>query len=212
MGCNDLISDEDIENIYQDDSLILRNEVVTSCKNDDIKKATIHIYDKDNLHMCEGGRIGAIIRKYHRNSHFFSPSNPSDIGKVVTHEQFLLRPQYRRKSIIKIIHPKEVETYIRLGFQEIQLEAEFDGLIVWKKMHFKFKEDLNLNFMKIAIQKYLFEVKGLSNRDIANIVKSNPFNIQIEYLKGNSPEQDFSDWIYSEYPSMGIIYMYKELT
>jgi len=210
MGCNDLISDEDIENIYQDNSLILRNEVVSSCKNDNNKQATIHIYDKDNLHMCEGGRIGAIIRKYQRNSHFFSPSL-SDTGKVVTHEQFLLRPQYRRKTIIKTIHAKEIEIYKRLGFQEIQLEAEFDGLVVWKKMLFKFKEDINLNFIKIAIQKYLSEIKGLSNKDIASIVKSNPFNIQVEYLKGNNPEQDFSNWIYNEYPGMGTIYMYKEL-
>jgi len=212
MGCNQLISDSDIEKIYQDDNLITSNQICTAiCKNNDIKNTNIHIFHQQN-YMCQLNENTPIIREYHKNYKLASPTSIDDNGKVALHEQFLLKPEFRNQKVATNVHRKELETYRKLGFKEIQLEAEMDGLIVWQKMFFKFKDEKNISFIKIAIQKYLETIKHMSNKDIDSIIKRKPFKVPIEHLVTTDENKHFSNWIYDEYPEMGIIEMYKELT
>ena len=212
MGCNQLISDLEIKNIYQGHDLITTNEVNSKeCESDDKKNSKIYIFNNEEC-MCEYDKNTPILREYHKSYKLISSTTDEALGKVAIHEQFLLKQKFRNKGIVKTIHKKELETYIRLGFKEIQLEAEMDGLIVWQKMFFKFKDEKNISFIKIAIQKYLKTIKHMSNKDIDSIIKRKPFKVPIEYLVTTDENKHFSNWIYDEYPEMGIIEMYKELT
>lgn len=212
MGCNQLISDVDIEEIYKDDNLITTNQIDTlPCKSNDIKNTKIHIFNQNN-HMCQHDNSTPILREYHRNYKLASPSSAEDNGKVAIHEQFLLKAEFRNQKIAKTIHQKELKTYVRLGFKEIQLEAEMDGLIVWQKMYFNVKDNKNISFIRIAIQKYLATIKHMSNKDIDSIIKKGIFKMPIEHLVSTDENSNFSNWIHNEYHEMGIIEMYKELT
>lgn len=206
MPCNSLISDVQIESIYQDDTLIKRNNVASQCDGNDCKKSLIDIYDKDDNWMLQK----AIERSYFRNKVLFS--DDSRIDKVVKHEYFILKDEFQGKKIISKIHPKEMDIYRTCGFKEIQLDAAWDGLVVWKKMFFVFKTKQDENLIKIAIQRYLREAKGMSLDEIDKAIKNDPFSISPHHLKDNSnPNNDFKLWVYNNCRGIGLAKMYKEV-
>lgn len=203
MACNDLISNTEIEAIYKDDTVIVSNQVVGNCIDDDTKKAFIEIYDTNNITLLQR----AIERSYFREKPLFSKESQN--GKVVKHEYFILKDEYQSKGIAKIIHVKELEAYRRNGFDEIQLDAAWDGLVVWKKLFYKFASTRDENLVKIAIQRYLREVKNMSIEEIEKAIKNNPFSISPSYLKDDS--LDFKEWIYNGFNKIALARMYKEV-
>lgn len=206
MACNDLIRDLSIENIYKDDNLIVTNSVSSTCNSDDIKKVEVVIYDKDGNDMLQR----PIERTYFRDKELCSDNTIT--GKVVKHEYFILKDIYQGKKIVSEIHPKEMDAYRSDEFKEIQLDAAWDGLVVWKKMLFKFASPSAESYIKISIQRYLKEVKNMSADEIAKAIKGNPFSISLSHLKypGN-PNNDFRHWISRTYGRQVVVAMYKEV-
>ncbi len=203
MACNNLISDTDIENIYKDDKFIITNSVSSICEDDDTKKSLVNIVDKDNNDMLQR----AIERTYFRNKELYSKKEQT--GKVVKHEYFILKDEFQGKKIASKVHLKELETYSRNKFDEIQLDAAWDGLIVWKRMLYKFASAKDESLVKIAIQRYLREVKSMSIEDIEKAIKNKPFSINLSYLKDDSI--DFRHWINNKMNKVFLAKMYKEV-
>lgn len=203
MPCNDLISDTDVENIYKDDNLIVTNNISSDCETDDSKKSLVKIFDKDGNYMLQRD----IERVYFRNKELFSKKE--ELGKVVKHEYFILKDEFQGNKIASAIHLKELETYRRNEFDEIQLDAAWDGLIVWKKMFFKFASIKDESLIKIAIQMYLKEVKRMSLEEIEKVIKNKPFSINLNYLKDDSI--DFRHWINNKMSKVFLAKMYKEV-
>jgi hypothetical protein len=81
---------------------------------------------------------------------------------------------------------------------------------VWKRLFFNFKSKRDEDLIKIAIQRYLVEVKGLANSEIKSIIKSNPFSISSNYLKDN--KIDFKEWVYEVKLIQTLVKLYKELS
>lgn len=208
MSCNSLISNAQIEDIYKDDNLISSNGVTHLCLEDNsIKKVHIDIYDTANTLMLKR----PIERSYYRDFPLMADSEST--GKVVKHEYFILQDAFQRKKIVSAIHPKEIETYRLCEFKEIQLDAAWDGLVVWKKMFFKFKNSQHENFMKIAIQRYLKDVKGMSLDEISKAIKNDPFSVSSSHLKdGTTTNNDFHHWLERTMNRQVLIKMYKEIT
>lgn len=203
MACNDLISDADIKAIYKDDKMIKSNQIVSNCIDDDTKKACVDICDKNNITLLQR----AIERSYFREKPLFSKESQN--GKVVKHEYFILKDEHQSKGIAKKIHVKELEAYRRNGFDEIQLDAAWDGLVVWNKLFYKFASARDESLVKIAIQKYLREVKNMSLEEIEKVIKNNPFSIGSSYLKDEV--LDFKEWIYNGFNKIALARMYKEV-
>jgi hypothetical protein len=208
MSCNSLISNAQIEDIYKDNNLISSNGVTHLCNEDNsIKKVHIDIYDTANTPMLKR----PIERSYYRDFPLMSDSD--NTGKVVKHEYFILQDAFQGKKIVSAIHPKEIETYRLCEFKEIQLDAAWDGLVVWKKMFFKFKNPQAENFMKIAIQRYLKEVKGMSLDEISKAIKSDPFSVSPLLLKdATTANNHFHHWLDRTMNRQIVIKMYKEIT
>lgn len=206
MACNDLIADPSIENVYKDGNLIVTNSVSSICDGNDTKKSEINIYDKDGESMLQR----PIERTYFRSKELCS--DKATTGKVVKHEYFILKDIYQGKKIASHIHPQEMDAYRNNEFKEIQLDAAWDGLVVWKKLLFKFASPSAESYIKISIQKYLKEVKNMSAEEIAKTIKGNPFSISLSHLKdpGNS-QNDFRHWISRTYGRQVVVAMYKEV-
>lgn len=203
MPCNDLISNSDIENIYKDDNLIVTNSILSNCETDDSKKSLIKIFDKDSDCMLQRD----IERVYFRNKELLSKKE--ELGKVVKHEYFILKDEFQGKKIASSVHVKELEAYRRNNFNEIQLDAAWDGLVVWKKMFFKFASVKDESLIKIAIQRYLREIKNMSIEEIEKAIKNKPFSISLHYLKDDNI--DFKEWVYNGFGKIGLAKMYKEI-
>ena len=203
MACNDLISNTEVEDIYKDDQVVVSNQVVSNCIDDDTKKIFVEMYDQNNITLLQR----AIERSYFREKPLFSKKSQS--GKVVKHEYFILKDEYQSKGIAKKIHVKELEAYRRNGFDEIQLDAAWDGLVVWKKLFYKFVSARDENLVKIAIQRYLREVKNMSIEEIEKTIKNNPFSISPSYLKDET--LDFKEWIYNGFNKIALARMFKEV-
>jgi hypothetical protein len=204
MPCNDLISDTDIENIYKDDNLIVTNSISSDCETNDSKRSLVKIFDKDGNCMLQRD----IERVYFRSKELFSKKE--ELGKVVKHEYFILKDEFQGNKIASAIHVKELETYHRNEFDEIQLDAAWDGLIVWKKMFFKFASTRDESLIKIAIQKYLKEIKNMSIEEIEKAIKNKPFSISPHFLKSDD-NLDFKEWVYNGFGKIGLAKMYKEV-
>lgn len=204
MACNSLISDTDIQNIYKDDKFIVTNSVSSTCEDNDTKISLINIIDKDSNCMLQRD----IERTYFREKELYSDKEQT--GKVVKHEYFILKDEFQGKKIASKVHVKELETYRRNQFNEIQLEAAWDGLVVWKKMFYKFASVRDESLVKIAIQRYLKEVKNMSLEEIEKAIKSKPFSINPHYLK-SSGGLDFKEWVYNGFNKIGLAKMYKEV-
>lgn len=204
MPCNSLISDTIIQNIYDDSSLVRSTVVQSQCINGNIDKKTF-INISDNV---ENMLVRPIERTYFSDKELYSSKRIGETGRVVFHEYFILKPKFQGKGVVSRIHPKELIAY-RDRFDEIQLDAAWSGLVVWKKMFYKFKSKREENLIKIAIQKYLKEIKGMSNSQIASVIKSDPFNINLNYLR--DPINPFSDWAHS-HAKIGLAKMYKEVS
>lgn len=206
MACNDLIDNHSLEDVYNDDNVVASNTVATLCRDDNTKVAQVLLYDTANTDML----IRPIERTFFRSKELLSAKGTQ--GKVVKHEYFVLKDEFRGKKVVSVIHPKEMDLYRACQFQEIQLDAAWDGLVVWKKMFFKFASPQAESFMKIAIQRYLRDVKSMSVDDIAKSIKNNPFSISPSLLKDpRNPANDFSSWVSRMFGRQVVISMYKEV-
>lgn len=206
MACNSLISDVQIENIYKDNKFVITNSVLSHCADANTKKTLVEIFDKDTVNMLKI----PIERTYFREKELYSDKTIT--GKVVKHEYFILKDEFQDKKIVSRIHPKEMDSYRSNSFVEIHLDAAWDGLVVWKKMLYQFASVRDENFIKIAIQRYLREVKNMTIEEIGKAIKSDPFSVNPSHLKDSSnSNNNFSNWVYGNCFGIGLAKMYKEV-
>ena len=206
MACNGLISDVQIENVYKDDKFVTTNRVSSQCIDANTKKNLVEIFDKDTMNMLQR----PIARTYFREKELYS--DKTSTGKVVKHEYFILKDEFQGKKIVSNIHPKEMDSYRVNGFLEIQLDAAWDGLVVWKTMFYQFANVRDENFIKIAIQRYLREVKSMTIEEIGKAIKSDPFSVNPSHLKdASNSNNDFRHWVNRIMNQQIVLRMYKEV-
>lgn len=130
MACHDLISNSDIENIYS--SLVDEVSFSTTpeCENDNKKKCNI-LLKKETTTIVQA----PIENEYLRSAPLRSGDGQ---GKIAVNKLIRLKDEYKGKGLAKAFHNNEVETYQSNQFQEIQLDAAWDGLVVWGKLGFQY--------------------------------------------------------------------------
>ena len=135
MQCDYIISDDDIKEIY--DSVTSHNLESTTwgkiCKDKESKNIKIDIkFNDDDLTTIP------IQREFIHNTLLYNQDN--NYGKVVEHMFFIIKEVYCKKGIAKSVHESELKVYKRNGFKQIQLKAFSDGVLVWNKLFYKYKD------------------------------------------------------------------------
>ncbi|GEM_PF-2554022 len=205
MPCNVIISDNAIKSIYKYKGTVSNVTVNSHCVSDNVKTANINIFS--SAEPSNQLNHQPIQRTYYNQKSLFK--NPALSDKVVVHEYFILKEEYRGQHIMTKLHTKELQQYKLLNFKEIQLNAAWDGLIVWKKMNYQFLNTIEESKAIIALQRYLREERQLSVNDINDIIKNDPFSINLQYLRAEPSIRSFMEWAYSN--RIGCSKMYKEV-
>jgi len=193
--CNDILSDSDIEKIYQNFDL----ELDSDCTNNN-EKSVICDIKKDNKLINETKIGRTYYREYDLIKYIFK-------GKVAKHDMFILKAEYRNKGIAKSIHNNEMDIYQKNNFKQIQLEAAFDGIIVWKKLGFNYVNKNAERNLITAWKKYAKDILKLSTKEIIKINKIS--DISKSRLKPNNKIQ-FTKW-YQKLEKSELFKMYKDI-
>lgn len=206
MPCNKIISDQAIQYTYKYKGVILHADVrAHPCSGENEKKVDINIFASEEPHDQLNHQ--PIQRTYYAQKELRGKKGL--IGKVAFHNYFILKKQYRAQGIMTKVHSKELETYKQLEFQEIQLDAAWDGLIVWKKMNYIFDGPTEASKAIVPLQIYLKTERKLSTNQINDIIKNDPFSINLQYLRAETNIMSFMDW--AERNKIGCVRMYKEV-
>lgn len=196
MPCNNIISDNDILSAYKVNNICDNNNIVASyCVGNNFKTVKIDMHDKQNQSILKRN----IERSYHLSQPLFKEKNK--LGKIAEHKYFILKDEYRRRSIGGTIHSNELNLYKQLKFNEIQLRAAWDGLIVWEKLGFKYKDNIDKKKVEAFIKIYLDSL-GKTIEEIEDI------------LNEGMPKElflDFEQWS-NKQRYAPVINMYKEVS
>lgn len=196
--CDDIISDTDIKLIYNDfDVKSLDSECVS-----DNEKSVVFDIIKDDMIINES-QIG---RTYYKKYDLIKRKYKAK-GKVAKHDMFILKEEYRNKGIAKLIHSKEMTIYKKNNFQQIQLEAAFDGILVWKRLRFNYANEKAERNLIIAWKKYAKDILGLNTREIVKVDKI--VDISKNKLKPNG-KISFTKW-YQGLEKSELFKMYKDI-
>jgi hypothetical protein len=194
-----MISKSNIENIYNGVLPITSANVTLDPDN----RALIKIFDNEiEINKSE------IQRYYYSN---YPLINSGINGNVASHFLFVLKDEYRGLGIATNIHDKEYTTYASLGFNQIQLKASWDGVIVWKKLGFSYKFAFSEDSIVAKWKEYVSSELGYQGKDFFDIIKgiSAISQIQRKYLRPNG-KKSFTDWL-NDLDELQEVPMYKNI-
>ncbi|WP_201353733.1 hypothetical protein [Hydrogenimonas urashimensis] len=206
MPCHALIQNTDIANIYHIKQ-IKRVSLKCECKDDDVKECFITPEAKNSPALvCQ-----PIQRTYYRHKPL---RGMKGTGKVVKHELFYMCPFYRKKGIASALADNEMTIYRRNNFDEIQLDAAADGVVVWQRLGFEYQRKSDERMLLLAWKRYFMEIYNEGN--ISNEVKADIISkirhfhdVKSKHMKqSNGPS--FSDWLRGS-PKTQMLPMYKRV-
>jgi len=209
LQCDYIISDDDIKEIY--DSVTSYNleskpwGVRCDDKNSKNIKIDLKIDDDELTHLDI-----PIRREFFHSKSLY---NQDSCGKVAEHIIFRINEKYRKQGIAKAIHESELKIYKRNSFQQIQLNASFEGVLVWSKLFYKYKDEDDEQEILMELWTYLKQVHLLSLDVLSSKMfkKKNLKDINIKYFLAPSKYQDsFAEWL-TKRPNRLIIDMYKDI-
>lgn len=204
MPCHTIISDLDIGSIY-DISQIGKLTVKTGCHAPVLKEAQINFTDGTTFMTAH-----PVIRCYHA----LKPLRAfTGVGKVAEHKLFMLNPDHRNKGIAKALAQNEDAVYKRNSFNEVQLDAAMDGIVVWKRLGYEYANKTDEDKL-VAIWKRYFadqftDMTALQKFGIMSRVKRMS-DIPTKYL-APSGLPTFGEWVLSQFQNFPLIEMYKRI-
>lgn len=132
MPCNHIMPDQDIADIYSAKGVKnLQFLDDNPCQNEIVKERNYQLINTKNQYMT----LTPIQRKYHIKAPLWAFSGS---GKVVEHKLFILHPDYRKKGYAKAFSENEEIIYRNNNFNEVQIEAAWDGVNVWRKLKYEY--------------------------------------------------------------------------
>ena len=135
MSCHHIISDSDIENIY-DVNGVSSYETDIDCINVSSKSARIDIFSSTGDKINE-----TYIEREYYEDYELRGTRELKLGKVALHQTFFLKEMYQRLGLATSFFWKEINIYRDNGFKEIHLDAVEDGVIVWRTLGYKYLDE-----------------------------------------------------------------------
>ncbi len=190
MPCHSIISDEDIEKIY-DIPKISSFDIVTDCLDKSKKSAKIDIF-KDSKRL----NTTYITREYDEN-YELRGTTESTLGKVVLHQTFFLQEENQKLGLATSLFWKELDIYRNNDFNEIHLDAIEDGIIVWHSLGYHYLDESTEANLMIRWYEYFVETfDEISEEERTKIIhKTNNFEQVLKKYKVPKNKITFSKWL-----------------
>lgn len=177
-----LMTNEALKEIYEkadiaDSMVIMYNQTESISLDDDCKSDDEETEETEETHQKVNftlSRANSIINESVVNRNYFSKKplrSSNKCGKVAKHELLVLKPDYRGGTG-RSIHTSEFDYYRdNLLFDEIQVDAAWSGIIVWKRIGLNY-EDPNFeeSLKDLFFIPYLTEIKMYNDEEIDAII------------------------------------------
>ncbi len=216
MSCHKLISDSDIQTIFELDDIITEVICTSECPDINTKVAHIHIYNKedslitDTNYKCEHN-TNYICRVYHAKKKL---KNSDKIAKIAEHKLLVLKKEYRNRKISKFLKENEDRIYKKNDIKQVWLEAIWDGIITWNRIGYIFvdpsiENDLISHWRRYVIDKFILE-----ESDYQKLMKVNKLaDIPKRYLlPKDSKIEPFYEWIKNFSDKIRLAEMYRDIS
>ena len=190
MSCHHIISDSDIEKIYNI-TKISSFHIETTCYDINRKGANIDIYsDSDKMNSTD------ITREYH-DDYELRGTSTLELGKVALHKTFFLKKEYRKDGIADSLFWREIDIYKDNGFKEIHLDAVEDGVIVWRSLGYRYlDENTEVNLMTRWYEYFYTTFQDISLLEKKSIVhKTKKFEQVLRKYKVPNDRITFPEWL-----------------
>ncbi|MDC0932323.1 hypothetical protein OAR97_00615 [Arcobacteraceae bacterium] len=198
-----IVNEEDIKTYYLSVKHKLIDSIDTKCLDlgNDFKSLKVYLNNKKkNEIMTEDGN--PIKISYERNKELINEYNDNGAnikGNIVNHEWVKLKNHYKNQGVGKALHKNEMKIYEKNCIKQIQMEAAWEGPIVWsrKPFYFEYKEDCDDLFLRELFMEYVAIVFDFNKNEslYGKMAQYTEFKkIPTEYLKPEN-EISFTDWI-----------------
>jgi hypothetical protein len=168
------LSNNEITKIYQNSNL--NHKIVDCCfmEKENCKYVEITISSKnlieDDNYLDNEVTESPAVRTYYENKQLI---NSPICDKVVNHESFTLKGDFRKKGLAKKIHNEELEIYRNNSVKEIHLKSASDGILVWLFLEFDFidedEKDTFFDDINLYINLYFKNILGIKSYKINNV-------------------------------------------
>lgn len=215
MGCHNIISDKDIEEIFKNIKFIKEIHCLSECPDIDEKTAHIILYDKDDSVLsdsqfaCEH-HMHAICRTYYASKPLI---NSTQTAKVAEHKLLALKEKYRNKKISKLLKENEDRIYLRNNIKQVWLKASWDGLITWSRIGYIFVDPSLENDFVSLWRRYVNDEFILEENEYLRLMKIDKLSdIPQKYLlPKESSIEPFSTWILKK-KKIRLAKMYRDIS
>lgn len=186
--CENIISNDDIMSIYKISNLNIL-KMSHFCEEESSKKSVDIELQYDGNELLEM----PVTRDYFLNRQLL---NKNQTGKVAYHLSFIIKKDYRNQGLSKTIHENELLIYRNNSFQQIQLQAASDGLVVWSRLLYKFVKTSDEKMVLRELRIYLQEIKKIDDTRIEKMLKLKISDIDASYFYDD--KVNFTDWLRSK--------------
>jgi len=192
MPCHHIISDEDIEKVY-DIPEISSYDIETNCFDQSKKSAKIDIFQK-----TKKLNKSYITIEYCQNYELRGTAE-SILGKVVLCQTFFLEEEHQNLGLATSLFWKERDIYRNNNFNEIHLDAIEDGIIVWRSLGYNYLDDSTEANLMIRWYQYFVETfDEISEQEQVKIIhKTKEFEQVLRKYKVPNDKITFPEWLRS---------------
>ena len=205
MPCRDIIKESEVLRAHR---IISKNLVGNLCRKPDCD--SYRRYDVIDLKDKLGNSIlnVEIAFEFLKDSRFFGTTGR---GKVAKLHNIRIKPDKKTKGLGSEIHAQQLSVLKNNHFKELQLSAQWDGVIAWPSIFFNFTSEDDEDELLEHIASYMFDVLKYNNDKVTKIMQ-NYDNIK-SLAKHLRPESKiwFTDW-YQETNRSLEYKMYKEIS
>lgn len=200
--CDKIISDEDILRNYAVKEVTKITFAPDLCKSASIKQCKIDLIGKNGVFVT----YLPIERAYHAQKELRAFDG---IGKVAEHKLFILNETYRGKGIASTIAKNEEQVYLDNKFNEVHIDAAWDGVHVWRRLGYNYTSDSDKALILAAWRKYVISTFGKKEGLDAIKKYKRVEEIPLKYLKPNTKES-MGEWLVKT-RVLPVVSMYKRV-
>lgn len=131
-------------------------------------------------------------------------------GKVAKLHNIRIKPDKKSKGLGKDIHIQQLTVLRTHNFNELQLSAQWDGVVAWPSLLFKFQNEDDEDELLEHISNYMLDVLGYNTKKVEKIMSTYDGIPSISNLLKPNDKDWFTKW-YQETDRSLEFKMYKEV-
>jgi len=205
MPCKDIIKESEVLRAHQITSKNLIGNLFRRPDCDDYRR-----YDVIDLKDSSGNSIlkVQIALEFLKESRFFGSSGR---GKVVKLHNIRIKPDKKSKGLGTEIHAQQLSVLKDNHFKEMQLSAQWDGVIAWPSIFFNFKNEDDEDELLEHIANYMLDVLEYNSGRVQKIMQNYDNIKSLSKHLRPSNKVWFTEW-YKETDKSLEYKMYKEIS